>query len=452
KPALSSGKMQCIGSTTYEEYKKYFEKDRALARRFQKIEIPEPTTEETVDILKGLRDRYQDFHNVHYSDNALEAAVDLSGKFINDRYLPDKAIDVIDEAGAWIRMKSTKANAKRTTIKRKGIEEVVSKIAKIPEKTVTDTETIKLRRLEKQLKKQIFGQDAAVEMVSQSIKRARAGFREPDKPVASLLFVGPTGVGKTELTRQLSETLTIPLHRFDMSEYQEKHAVARLIGSPPGYVGFEQGGLLTEAIRKTPHCVLLLDEIEKAHADIFNTLLQIMDYATLTDNSGKKADFRNVIIIMTSNAGARKLGKPQIGFDDKVTDSSAISSAVERFFSPEFRNRLDAVVTFGKLTEAHVQMIVKKNIRLFQSQLAEKNITLNMTPKCYRWLAKKGYSNLFGAREVARLIQEKVKSWFVDEVLFGQLVKGGSVTADIKKDDVVLTPGQLENLEEKLLN
>jgi ATP-dependent Clp protease ATP-binding subunit ClpA len=448
KPALSTGKMQCIGSTTYEEYKKYFEKDRALSRRFQKIEIPEPTTEETIEILRGLRERYEDFHHVSYADNALEAAVDLSGKYINDRYLPDKAIDVIDEAGAWIRMKKTDPKARRVHIKKKGIEEVVSKIAKIPEKTVTETETIKLKKLEQELKKQIFGQDAAVEVVAQAIKRARAGFREPDKPVASLLFVGPTGVGKTELSRQLANTLGIALHRFDMSEYQEKHAVARLIGSPPGYVGFEQGGLLTENIRKTPHAVLLLDEIEKAHSDIFNTLLQIMDYATLTDNTGKKADFRNVIIIMTSNAGARKLGKPQIGFDERITNTSAISVAVEKFFSPEFRNRLDAVVTFGKLTEDHVQLIVKKNIRLFQAQLAEKNITLKVTPKCYRWLAKKGYSKLFGAREVARLIQEKVKSWFVDEVLFGQLVKGGEVVADIKKDDVVISLKKNETVEQ----
>jgi len=440
KPALSSGKMQCIGSTTYEEYKKFFEKDRALSRRFQKIEIPEPTYDEAVDILRGLRDRYEEFHNVSYTDNALEAAVDLSGKFINDRYLPDKAIDVIDEAGAWIRMNRIDENDRRTTIRRKGIEEVVSKIAKIPEKTVTEGETLKLKRLEKDLKNHIFGQDAAVETVARAIKRARAGFREPDKPVASLLFVGPTGVGKTELTRQLADILGIPLHRFDMSEYQEKHAVARLIGSPPGYVGYEQGGLLTEAIRKTPHAVLLLDEIEKAHSDIFNTLLQIMDYATLTDNAGKKADFRNVIIIMTSNAGARKLGKPQIGFDDTVTNESAISTAVEKFFSPEFRNRLDAVVTFGKLTEDHVMLIVKKNIKLFQVQLAEKKITLKISPKCYRWLAQKGYSKLFGAREVARLIQDKVKSWIVDEVLFGSLMKGGMVQADIKKDDVTLTP------------
>ncbi len=439
KPALSSGKMQCIGSTTYDEYKKFFEKDRALSRRFQKIEIPEPTPTETLAILKGLQEKFEEFHHVSYSESALEAAVDLSNKYINDRYLPDKAIDVIDEAGAWIRMKHPDNSEKRVSIKRKGIEEVVSKIARIPEKTVTENETHKLKKLESELKKQIFGQDPAIEMVTQAIKRARAGFREPDKPVASLLFVGPTGVGKTELTRQLANTLGIPLHRFDMSEYQEKHAVARLIGSPPGYVGFEQGGLLTESIRKTPHAVLLLDEIEKAHPDIFNTLLQIMDYATLTDNTGKKADFRNVIIIMTSNAGARKLGKTQIGFDERSTDTSAILEAVEKHFSPEFRNRLDAVVSFGQLTEDHVKLIVKKNLDLFSTQLADKKVTLTVTDECYLWLAQKGYSKLFGAREVARLLQDKIKTWFVDEVLFGQLINGGAVLADIRGDDVTLT-------------
>lgn len=439
KPALTLGKLQCIGSTTYEEYKKHFEKDRALSRRFQKIEIPEPTAEETIEILLGLRDRYEEFHNVKYTDDALHTAVDLSNKYINDRYLPDKAIDVIDEAGAYIRMKKKSPESKRTTIKEQSIEQVVSKIARIPEKTVTENETTKLKRLEAELKEQIFGQDSAVEVVAQAIKRARAGFREPDKPVANLLFVGPTGVGKTELSRQLAFILGIPLLRYDMSEYQEKHTVARLIGSPPGYVGFEQGGLLTDSIRKNPHAVLLLDEVEKAHADIFNTLLQIMDYATLTDNTGKKADFRNVIIIMTSNAGARKLGKPQIGFEDKA-NISAITVAIEKYFSPEFRNRLDAVVTFGRLTEDHVMLIVKKNLKLFREQLTEKNVTLEVTDKCYLWLAKKGLSKLFGAREVARLLQDKIKTWFVDEVLFGRLANGGTVVADIKNDDVVLAP------------
>jgi len=438
KPVLSTGKVQCIGTTTYEEYKKYFEKDRALSRRFQKIEIPETTPDETYQILLGLRERYEAFHHVVYQDEALHAAVDLSSKYINDRYLPDKAIDVIDEAGASIRMKRMATDTERVTIDPIGIELVVSKIARIPEKTVSENETSKLKRLSEQLKSQIFGQDEAVDMVVQAIRRARAGFREPEKPVASLLFVGPTGVGKTELSRQLALIMGIPLIRFDMSEYQEKHTVARLIGSPPGYVGFEQGGLLTESIRKNPHAVLLLDEVEKAHSDIFNTLLQIMDYATLTDNTGKKADFRNIIIIMTSNAGARKLGKPLIGFEDRAVNKSAITEAVDKYFSPEFRNRLDSIVTFKSLNEDIVLQIVKKNIDQFRQQLEEKSIKLEVTDDCLLWLTRKGFSNLFGAREVARLIQDKVKTWFVDEVLFGKLMDGGTALADIKNDDVVI--------------
>lgn len=439
KPVLSSGKVQCIGSTTYEDYKKYFEKDRALSRRFQKIDIPEPTTEETLDILMGLKDRYEEFHGITYTDDALKAAVDLSGKYINDRYLPDKAIDVMDEVGAKERMKRESPDAPRVVIDQERIEKIVAKIARIPEKTVSESETSKLQELEAELKEQIFGQDEAVRSVAEAIKRSRAGFRDPNKPVASLLFVGPTGVGKTELTRQLATALGITLHRFDMSEYQEKHTVARLIGSPPGYVGFDQGGQLTEAIRKTPHAVLLLDEIEKAHADIFNTLLQIMDYATLTDNTGKKADFRNVIIIMTSNAGARDLGKPKIGFGgSKATAKSSIKTAIEKHFSPEFRNRLDRVVTFNGLNEEIVLRIVKKDITAFRKLLEVKNITLEVTQQCFEWLAKKGFSNLFGAREVARLLENKIKSYFVDQVLFGELTKGGSVIADIKDDDVVI--------------
>lgn len=439
KPVLSSGKVQCIGSTTYEDYKKYFEKDRALSRRFQKIDIPEPTTDETLDILMGLKDRYEEFHGITYTDEALKAAVDLSGKYINDRYLPDKAIDVMDEVGARERMKRESDEAPKVVIDHERIEKVVASIARIPEKTVSESETSRLKHLDVELKQQIFGQDEAVRKVAEAIKRSRAGFRNPDKPVASLLFVGPTGVGKTELTRQLANILGITLHRFDMSEYQEKHTVARLIGSPPGYVGFDQGGQLTEAIRKTPHSVLLLDEIEKAHSDIFNTLLQIMDYATLTDNTGKKADFRNVIIIMTSNAGARDLGRSKIGFGgDKGKAKSSIKVAIEKHFSPEFRNRLDGIVTFNGLNEAIVLQIVKKDISAFRTLLAEKNIELKITQKCYEWLAKKGFSDLFGAREVARLLEDKIKSYFVDQVLFGELAKGGKVKADIKNDDVVI--------------
>ncbi|HLP57905.1 MAG TPA: ATP-dependent Clp protease ATP-binding subunit ClpA [Candidatus Deferrimicrobium sp.] len=439
KPILSSGKVRCIGSTTYEDYKKYFEKDRALSRRFQKIDIPEPTTQQTIDILMGLKDRYEEFHGIRYTDESLHAAVDLSSKYINDRYLPDKAIDVMDEVGAMERMNRENEEAPRVVIDVDRVEKVVAKIARIPEKTVTENETSKLMNLEMELKQQIFGQDDAVRSVAEAIKRSRAGFRDPNKPVASLLFVGPTGVGKTELTRQLANILGVTLHRFDMSEYQEKHTVARLVGSPPGYVGFEQGGQLTEAIRKTPHAVLLLDEIEKAHQDIFNTLLQVMDYATLTDNTGKKADFRNVIIIMTSNAGARDLGKPKIGFGGtKSGVKSSIKIAVEKHFSPEFRNRLDRVVHFNGLNEAIVLQIVKKNVSDFQVILKEKNIELEVTPHCYEWLAKQGFSDLFGAREVARLIEEKIKSYFVDQVLFGELTKGGKVKADIENEEVVL--------------
>ena len=438
KPALSTGKLRCIGSTTYEEYKKYFERDRALSRRFQKIDVPEPTVGQTVDILKGLKKRYEDYHQVKYSLSALKSAAELSSKYINDRFLPDKAIDIIDEAGALVKLKNLGSQQLVIKIDSSDIEKVVAKIARIPEKTVSDTDMVKLKNLEAGLKKQIFGQNPAIFTVVDAIKRARAGFKEPDKPVASLLFVGPTGVGKTELARQLSAIMGIPLHRFDMSEYQEKHTVARLIGAPPGYVGYDQGGLLTDAIRKSPHSILLLDEIEKAHADIFNTLLQIMDYATLTDNTGKKADFRNVIVVMTSNAGARKLGKTQIGFDDKIIHRDAIHQAVEKHFSPEFRNRLDGVVVFNHLNEEIMLKIVKKSINEFKRQLKEKKIIFSVSDRCYKWLAEKGYSRLFGAREVARLIQEKIKSYFVDKVLFGKLSQGGKAEADVHNDDIVI--------------
>jgi ATP-dependent Clp protease ATP-binding subunit ClpA len=435
KPLLSSGKVRCIGSTTYEEYKKYFDKDRALSRRFQKIEIPETTIEETRQILAGLKDRYAQYHDVEYSDEALRVAVELSAKYINDRYLPDKAIDVIDEAGAYSRM--TRSNDEdRITITVHDIERVVAKIAKIPEKSVTSSEMSRLKDIETELKKQIYGQDGAIEHVCEAIKRNRAGFGNPDRPIASFLFVGPTGVGKTELARQLAGTLGVKLHRFDMSEYQEKHTVARLIGAPPGYVGYEEGGLLTEAIRKSPYAVLLLDEIEKAHQDIFNTLLQVMDYATLTDNTGKKADFRNVVIIMTSNAGAREIGKSQMGFEDRKVTETAIKDAVDRIFSPEFRNRLDAVVKFNDLDEEIIVRIVKKSVNLFRQQLAEKSIELKVTEECFRWLGRKGYSPKFGAREIDRLVQDKIKKFFVDEVLFGRLAGGGTAEATIENDEV----------------
>ncbi len=437
KPALVSGKIRCIGSTTYDEYRKHFEKDGALSRRFQKIDVPEPTSQETLEILKGLRERYELYHQVSYTEEALQAASELAARYINDRHLPDKAIDVLDEAGACAAMTRDEEDAS-CTIDRPAVEGIVARMARIPEKNVSSSDAEKLRALIPDLKKQIFGQDGAVTAVAEAIKRARAGFREPQKPVASFLFVGPTGVGKTELARQLAAILGVPLHRYDMSEYQEKHTVARLIGAPPGYVGYEEGGLLTEAVRKEPHAVLLLDEIEKAHSDVFNTLLQVMDYATLTDNAGRKADFRNVILIMTSNAGARQIGRSVIGFESRSINKDAVSAAVEKAFSPEFRNRLDAVVHFESLPPDVVLSIVKKTVGEFVDQLKEKGVSLEVTERCYEELARRGYSPEFGAREIGRLVQDKIKHFFVDEVLFGRLQKGGSALADLEGDDVVI--------------
>jgi len=435
KPVLTSGDIKCIGSTTYEEYKKFFDKDRALSRRFQKIEIPEPGIEDTVKILQGIKDKYEDYHKVKYTDESLRAAAELSGKYINDRHLPDKAIDVIDEAGSFARIYNF-AKSDIIEIGTADVEKIIARMAKLPEKSVSSSEKSRLKDLSAELTKEIFGQKSAIEMVVNAIKRSRAGFGNPLKPIASLLFVGPTGVGKTELARQLALSLGVELHRFDMSEYQEKHTVARLIGAPPGYVGYDEGGLLTEVIRKNPYSVLLLDEIEKAHSDIFNTLLQVMDYATLTDNTGKKADFRNVIIIMTSNAGAREIGKRQMGFDERHVKEDAIDKAVDRLFSPEFRNRLDATVTFNDLSEEIILDIVGKEIDSFCAQLKDKKVTLEVTPECRKWLAKKGYSREFGARQIGRLVQDKLKSFFVDEVLFGTLSEGGNAVADIEGDEV----------------
>jgi ATP-dependent Clp protease ATP-binding subunit ClpA len=437
KPALASGKLRCIGSTTYDEYRKYFEKDGALSRRFQKIEVPEPTIEDTVRILQGIKSRYEEYHMISYTDEALQAAAELSHKYLYDRRLPDKAIDVIDEAGAIANIKGDDSSFGKV-IDQHHIEAVVARIARIPEKSVSSSEIDRLLDLETELKRKIFGQDNAVDMLVEAIKRSRAGFREPHKPVASMLFVGPTGVGKTELARQLAETMGVPLLRYDMSEYQEKHTVSKFVGAPPGYVGYEEGGLLTEAIRKNPHAVLLLDEIEKAHADIFNTLLQVMDYATLTDNNGRKADFRNVVLLMTSNAGAREIGRQTIGFEARAINRDAVFPALERSFSPEFRNRLDSVVNFNNLTGEVVLQIVRKTIDEFGAQLGEKKVALQVTDLCYEWLAGKGYSPEFGAREIARLIQDKIKRFFVNEVLFGKLKQGGSALADIENDDVVV--------------
>lgn len=438
KPALTTGQLRCIGSTTYDEYRKYFEKDRALSRRFQPIEIPEPTVPETVKILRGLREKYESYHEVTYSDDALQSAAELAAKHINDRHLPDKAIDVVDEAGARVAMYRDE-DVETITITPREIEYVVAKMARIPEKSVSSSEAAHLQELENALKSLIFGQNQAILAVTQAIRRARAGFRDPNKPVASLLFAGPTGVGKTELARQLALTMGMPLHRYDMSEYQEKHTVSRLVGAPPGYVGYEEGGLLTEVIRKSPHCVLLLDEIEKAHPDIFNTLLQVMDYATMTDNAGRRADFRNVIIIMTSNAGARDLGKANIGFGERRITVQAIDEALKKVFTPEFRNRLDGIITFNDLSGKVVVDIVKKQLWDFHLQLEEKNILLDIQDEVYAWVAEHGYSNEFGAREIGRLIQDKVKNFFVDEVLFGRLVKGGRVRVAIANEDLELT-------------
>ena len=479
KPALTSGRLRCIGSTTHEEYNKFFEKDRALSRRFQKIDINEPSEADAISILMGLKSKYEDYHHVHYSDEAVETAVRLSAQFITERRLPDKAIDVIDEAGAYARIEAYKkqvsesadgmtaneseavylsenrqrvillktqaaddvSDKDRSSTVQNGhvetieislplIESVVSKIARIPQRSVIESEKDKLRDLEKRLKERIFGQDEAVAAVVKAVKRSRAGFRADGKPVANFLFAGPTGVGKTELARQLAEIMGVAMLRFDMSEYQEKYTVSRLIGSSPGYVGYEDGGQLTDAVRKQPHAVVLLDEIEKAHPDIFNILLQIMDYATLTDNQGRKADFRNIIFIMTSNAGAREIGKGLIGFTERIMDDSAVDDAVEKIFTPEFRNRLDAVVRFGHLSREIMVSIVRKELDAFTSQLAEKNVTLTVTGNCVDKLAEEGYSREFGARNAGRLIEDKIKSFFVDEVLFGRLCGGGSAVVD----------------------
>ncbi|NLU25710.1 MAG: ATP-dependent Clp protease ATP-binding subunit ClpA [Hungateiclostridium thermocellum] len=438
KPFLTQGTLRFIGSTTYEEYKKYFEKDRALSRRFQKIDVPEPSIDDTFKILKGLKDRYEEYHKVKYTDSALRLAAELSAKYIQDRHLPDKAIDVIDETGAYVRLHA-KDEDKVITIKNKDIERTVSAIARIPIQSVSRDEISKLKNLDVKLKSTIFGQDKAIDTVVQAIKRSRAGFNENEKPVASLLFVGPTGVGKTELAKQLSLHLGIPFIRFDMSEYQEKHTVSRLIGAPPGYVGYEEGGLLTDAIRKTPHCVLLLDEIEKAHPDIYNVLLQVMDYAVLTDNNGKKADFRNVILIMTSNAGAREVGRTLIGFDSRNVDRSAMTKEVERIFSPEFRNRLDDIVVFNHINEEMALLITKKAINQFKEKLKTKNIKLKVTERCCKWIAQKGLSSIYGAREILRYVQDKIKTYFVDEVLFGELSKGGTAIIDVVDGEIKIS-------------
>ncbi|MBU6449090.1 MAG: ATP-dependent Clp protease ATP-binding subunit ClpA [Rhodospirillales bacterium] len=429
KPALAQGTLRCIGSTTYKEFRNYFEKDRALVRRFQKIDVNEPSVEDTVKILRGLKTAYEKHHKVRYTDDAIRAAVELSAKYINDRKLPDKAIDVIDEAGA-ARMLLPE-NKRRKTVTLKDVEDMVSKIARIPPKSVSTDDKEVLRHLERDLKAMVFGQDAAIEALSAAMKLSRAGLRDPEKPIGNYLFSGPTGVGKTEVARQLASTLGIELTRFDMSEYMERHSVSRLIGAPPGYVGFDQGGMLTDAIDQHPHCVLLLDEIEKAHPDLFNILLQIMDHGKLTDHNGKQVDFRNVILIMTTNAGAADMQKPGIGFGREVRVGED-EEAVKRLFTPEFRNRLDAIIPFAALTPEIVGRVVEKFVMQLEAQLADRNVTIELSSAAKEFLAERGYEPLYGARPLGRVIQELIKKPLAEELLFGKLVKGGAVKVSVK--------------------
>ena len=453
KPALASGKIRCIGSTTYDEYSKYFEKDRAFARRFQKIDIAEPSEEETVEILHGLKSRYEEFHHVRYSGEAVKQAAHLSAMYVNERFLPDKAIDVMDEAGARLRIMDGAVLPDKPVpeVSVQLVETVVAKMARIPEKSIGLDENLQLKSLEENLAKKVFGQSEAVRELAKTVKRSRAGFRSPSKPASSFLFAGPTGVGKTELARQLAEALSVPLIRFDMSEYQEKHTISRLIGSPPGYIGFEEGGLLTDAVRKQPRSVLLLDEIEKAHSDIFNVLLQVMDYATLTDNQGRKADFRNVFLIMTSNAGADRIGRPSLGFggSDSLAAADVLDDAVKKAFSPEFRNRLDAVIKFTRLSRDVMESIVRKEIAGIADRLAERNVALAVSKAVVSHLAEKSYSEEFGARNVARAVEEEISSPLVDDVLFGKLSGGGTAVFSLKggKVSISMRPSETRELE-----
>lgn len=435
KPYLMEGKIKFIGATTFDEYKKYFEKDKALSRRFQTIEVKETSVEETIKIIQGLKSNYENYHNVKYTDEAIKLAVDLSSKYINDRFLPDKAIDIIDEAGSYVSM--NRKDSSEEIIDEEIIEEVISKVCHIPKNTVEKDEITELKELENNLEKNIFGQDKAIHEVVRCIKMSRAGLNEENKPISSLLFVGPTGVGKTQLSKTLAESLGVKLIRFDMSEYAEKHAAAKLIGAPPGYVGYEEGGLLTDTIRKNPYCVLLLDEVEKAHPDILNVLLQVMDYATLSDNQGRKADFRNVVLIMTSNAGAKNIGKNVIGFGERVIKGEAIMEEVKKFFTPEFRNRLDKIVIFNHLNSEMALDIARKELNKFNEQLSKKNVKVNFNDKCISYIANKGISQEYGAREIIRIINQEIKPMLVDEILFGTLSNGGEITLDIKDNKFI---------------
>ncbi|MBP6553939.1 MAG: AAA family ATPase, partial [Vitreoscilla sp.] len=427
KPALAKGQLRCIGATTYQEYRTIFDKDHALSRRFQKVDVGEPNAAETVAILRGLKSSFESFHHVKYTQEALEAAVELSVRYINERFLPDKAIDVIDEAGAAQKVKPK--SKQRKTIAREQIEEIVAKMARIPETTVSTDDKNVLKNLNRTLKSMVFGQDKAIEALVNAIKMSRSGLGQPEKPIGSFLFSGPTGVGKTEVSKQLAFSLGVPFIRFDMSEYMERHAVSRLIGAPPGYVGYEEGGLLTEAISKQPYSVLLLDEIEKAHPDIFNVLLQVMDHGTLTDNNGRKADFRNVVIIMTTNAGAESLAKPSIGFANSKASGDEMG-AINKLFSPEFRNRLDAIVSFASLDENIIQQVVDKFLLQLEQQLLAKQVEIEFTDGLKAYLAEKGFDPLMGARPMSRLIQTTIRKALADELLFGKLADGGRVTVD----------------------
>ncbi len=438
KPLLTSGELRCIGSTTFQEYRGIFDKDRALSRRFQKIDVDEPSVEDTFKILKGLKPQFEKHHGLKYTDKALKAASELAAKYISDRYMPDKAIDVIDEAGAYQQLQSESKRKKQIGVR--DIEQIVAKIARVPAKTVSSSDREQLAKLDEVLKMTVFGQEQAIDAISSAIKLSRAGLTNHDKPIGSFLFAGPTGVGKTELCRQLATAMGVELLRFDMSEYMERHTVSRLIGAPPGYVGFDQGGLLTEAVTKQPHCVLLLDEIEKAHPDVFNLLLQVMDHGSLTDNNGRTADFRNVILIMTTNAGAETLSRASIGFT-KQDHSSDGMEVIKKSFTPEFRNRLDGIIQFGSLSLEVIKTVVDKFLMELQTQLDDKNITMEITDAARDWLATNGYDEKMGARPMARIIQEKIKKPLAELVLFGELSeKGGTVVIDVKDEQIDIQP------------
>lgn len=443
KPALASGSIRCIGSTTYKEYRQFFEKDRALVRRFQKVDVNEPTIPDAIEILQGLKPYFEDFHKIKYTNDAIKGAVELSSRYLADRKLPDKAIDVIDESGASQML--LPEGKRRKTIGLKEIEATIATMARIPPKSVSKDDATVLSNLRDSLKRVVYGQDPAIEALSASIKLARAGLREPDKPIGSYLFSGPTGVGKTEVARQLASTLGVELVRFDMSEYMERHTVSRLIGAPPGYVGFDQGGLLTDAVDQHPHCVLLLDEIEKAHPDLFNILLQVMDHGKLTDHNGKSVDFRNVILIMTTNAGAADLAKAPMGFS-RITREGDDAEAINKMFTPEFRNRLDAIIPFANLDNDVIHRVVEKFVMQLEAQLAERNVTFELTPEAVAWLSEKGYDRMMGARPLGRVIQEHIKKPLADEVLFGKLQKGGTVKVSVSED---LEGLLLESVEER---